>query len=835
MTEKNFVSFYDDAQNCWGVMFDNEVEISKFLCLTTICKLGDTTVKQDLSKVSNTDKIATLGSTITVSYTGWLVENDAIGKKFDANNSYSFKLGAGNVIRGWDEALVGCHEGRDYFVVIPPASGYGSNGRPGVIPPDSVLSFKITITSIKVEEPPPSPSAGSVNDLTNMNDITDSSSLESVPINSRPAETTGPRNDIISRMARMGAQPAFAPMEPSSPDDPRSRSSSTRSNRSKRKPSRADSTQSSVEPKPVVPMKPGPLVPHTMMNGNYGNFNPQQYGQVQYAPIAQTTPPEIKETLDVSKTMSNSIQSIDLTIKSLESKIDSLHQKTLLFSNAATASPSLDTQLLMYNIQRVVSENDSLRSEMKDKNKHIEKQCEKVTELLDKNQQLMHLKNEAMEQTQNNFMANSNQSAQQITGLEQEKDELSRELKTLRSESANRRFEDESKNTHISSLKAQIESLYTENMKLQSSVFETRNEFAAFKMSSSMGGQEDILKNELSKMKSRMDTCLLEKLEVSQQLDDERFSQREAQFQFKSQISRLEKELEMVKLQSGEDVIAKKYEDTISALQAELGVAKENVKNKEGEVSYLKETVSNLQMANFATLEKINNIAPKMEKLSEKLSTTTAEKDVKAEEIQQLKEQIMSNEARHQAELETSSQATSLAPSVDTAALERTNNELKQKLSTLASELANVKSSVNDTVKKIINKVFMTFREEVEISESYSGRDVLTLAMRIIKQVTLEMMKEESESESDESSEEEDSTEATRSSVNIPGVESDDEQPGPSNQYNNNNDTVEQEYNTPPSESVTFQLPQNTLNDFLSPELTQEEEIPHFSPEPLNR
>lgn len=88
------------------------------------------------------------GDTIVVNYTGWLTN----GKKFDSSIGrapFTLTLGAGQVIPGWDQGLVGMKAGGKRRLIIPPSLGYGANGTPdGTIPPNSTLKFDVTLISI---------------------------------------------------------------------------------------------------------------------------------------------------------------------------------------------------------------------------------------------------------------------------------------------------------------------------------------------------------------------------------------------------------------------------------------------------------------------------------------------------------------------------------------------------------------------------------------------------------------------------------------------------------------------------------------------------------------
>lgn len=96
---------------------------------------------------------AVRGQTAVVHYTGWLLENGQKGKKFDSsrdrNEPFAFPLGAGRVIRGWDEGVAGMKVGGRRSLIIPPELGYGARGAGGVIPPNATLIFDVELVSIK--------------------------------------------------------------------------------------------------------------------------------------------------------------------------------------------------------------------------------------------------------------------------------------------------------------------------------------------------------------------------------------------------------------------------------------------------------------------------------------------------------------------------------------------------------------------------------------------------------------------------------------------------------------------------------------------------------------
>ena len=102
--------------------------------------------------VSGSGAEAVAGQKVSVHYTGWLYDNGVKGAKFDSskdrNDPFDFGLGAGMVIKGWDEGVAGMKVGGKRQLQIPPGLAYGDRGAAGVIPPNSTLIFDVELIAV---------------------------------------------------------------------------------------------------------------------------------------------------------------------------------------------------------------------------------------------------------------------------------------------------------------------------------------------------------------------------------------------------------------------------------------------------------------------------------------------------------------------------------------------------------------------------------------------------------------------------------------------------------------------------------------------------------------
>jgi FKBP-type peptidyl-prolyl cis-trans isomerase len=92
---------------------------------------------------------AQAGQSVVVHYTGWLTSGQKFDSSVDRNDPFDFRLGAGQVIPGWDQGVAGMQVGGKRKLTIPPNLAYGARGAGGVIPPNATLVFEVELLAVR--------------------------------------------------------------------------------------------------------------------------------------------------------------------------------------------------------------------------------------------------------------------------------------------------------------------------------------------------------------------------------------------------------------------------------------------------------------------------------------------------------------------------------------------------------------------------------------------------------------------------------------------------------------------------------------------------------------
>jgi FKBP-type peptidyl-prolyl cis-trans isomerase FkpA len=98
--------------------------------------------------ISGTGEFPQQGQTVSVHYSGWLTDGTKFDSSLDRGEPFSFVLGTGQVIAGWDQGVANMRVGDKARLTIPPELAYGVDGYPGAIPPNATLIFEVELLAI---------------------------------------------------------------------------------------------------------------------------------------------------------------------------------------------------------------------------------------------------------------------------------------------------------------------------------------------------------------------------------------------------------------------------------------------------------------------------------------------------------------------------------------------------------------------------------------------------------------------------------------------------------------------------------------------------------------
>uniref|UniRef100_A0A667Y4T4 peptidylprolyl isomerase n=1 Tax=Myripristis murdjan TaxID=586833 RepID=A0A667Y4T4_9TELE len=419
----NYCTFYDDQRQNWSLMFESEKASTDFCKEVCLAKANsapslDSVVVQELSLGEG--QAVENGDSLEVGYTGWLLQNHTFGQVFDSSQSKDkllrLKLGAGKVIKGWEEGLLGMKKTGRRLMVIPPNLAYGSKGVANRIPAHSTLIFETEIRRVKFAKdsgsdrasassrdsaatsPAPSP-APSVENLASELPV-NSTIVNSFPplraksnsLSEQLANPDATKAKLISRMAKMG-QPML-PFLTGVASQPESSDSEL---------------ESSVAPSQLQPV---------------GQVYPAQ--TVPYMGSSDVTSFLMTEARQHNTEIRLAVGKVADKVDQLASKMDDLQRQGNL--SMGMSSLSMETSMIMHNIQRIVQENECLKKEVFEKSSRIEEQNHKIGELINQNQRYVEQSNLLLEQRNDSLKSSSEQNQARLLQAEQDKVRLTEDL-----------------------------------------------------------------------------------------------------------------------------------------------------------------------------------------------------------------------------------------------------------------------------------------------------------------------------------------------------------------------------------------------------------------------
>ncbi|XP_033992181.1 FK506-binding protein 15 [Trematomus bernacchii] len=494
----NYCTFYDEQRQNWSLMFESEKASSDFCKDVCLAKANsvvplEAVVVQDLSLGEG--QAVENGDSLEVVYTGWLLQNHTIGEMFDTNQnkdkSLRLKIGAGKVIKGWEEGMVGLKKAGRRLVVVPPDQAYGAKGVPNRVPANSTLIFEVELRRVKFSKdngsvssnastrgsaapsPVPSPAPSGENVALEPPPQTTASGpgrpgepplrAKSNSLSEQLANPDATKAKLISRMAKMG-QPMlpFLTGGASQPESSDSELEDTSGSRVREQPAAPSPLQISASAPAAAPAlhphtaPPSALLPFMStaapqpgLTGCSHAFQPYSYTQSsgapsQLQPVGQVYPAQpvpymgssdvtsflMTEARQHNTEIRLSVGKVADKVDQLASKIDDLQRHGSL--SVAVPSLSMETSMIMHNIQRIVQENECLKKEVFDKSSRIEEQNRKIGELINQNQRYMEQSHLVMEQRNDSLKSSSEQNQARLLQAEQDKHALPQDLGQVR-------------------------------------------------------------------------------------------------------------------------------------------------------------------------------------------------------------------------------------------------------------------------------------------------------------------------------------------------------------------------------------------------------------------
>ncbi|KAF6125166.1 hypothetical protein HJG60_009693 [Phyllostomus discolor] len=394
-------------------------------------------------------------------------------------------------------------------------------------------------------------------------------------------------------------------------------------------------------------------------------------------------------------------------------------------------SVTMETKMIMSNIQRIIQENERLKQELLEKSSRIEEQNDKISELIERNQRYVEQSNLMMEKRNNSLQTATENTQARVLHAEQEKAKVTEELAAATAQ--------------VSHLQLKMTAHQKKETELQMQLTESVKE-------------TDLLRGQLTKLQAE----LSELQETSEQAQSKFKSEKQNRRQLELKVTALEEELT--------DLRAEK-----ESLEKNLS---ERKKKSAQERCQAEEEIEEIRKSHQEELDKLRQLLKKArvstdQAASEQLSLVQAElqtqweakcehllASAKDEHLQQYQEVCAQRDASQQKLLQLQEKCSALQAQV-TALTEQNEQHIKD-LEKNKSQVSGVEVAATDSsekVKKIMNQVFHSLRGEFELEESYSGRAVLGTVMNTIKLVTLRLLNQHQREKGESSNEEEEEDE----------------------------------------------------------------------------
>ncbi|XP_053421480.1 FK506-binding protein 15 isoform X2 [Nycticebus coucang] len=598
---------------------------------------------------------------------------------------------------------------------------------------------------------------------------------------------TSPDTDkakLISRMAKMG-QPMLPILPPQlEPSD--SEIEDVNDVRGGRQPLVMPVIQPSVQPAhPVLPqvtsqapqppvsglqapsaalMQVASLDSHSAISGNAQSFQPyagmQGYTYPQGSavnsqlqpvrplyPAALSQPPHFQGSGDVASFLMTEARQhnteIRMAVSKVADKMDHLMTKVeeLQKHSASNSmlipsmSVTMETSLIMSNIQRIIQENERLKQEILEKSNRIEEQNDKISELIERNQRYVEQSNLMMEKRNNSLQTATENTQARVLHAEQEKAKVTEELAAATAQ--------------VSHLQLKITAHQKKETELQMQLTESLKE-------------TDLVRGQLTKLQAE----LSELQETSEQAQSKFKSEKQSRRQLELKVTSLEEELTDLRTEKEsleKNLSERKKKSAQERCQAEQEID-EIRKSYQEELDKLRQLLKKTRVStDQAAAEQLSLVQAELQTQWEaKCEHLLA--SAKDEHLQRYQEVCAQRDANQQKLVELQEKCLALQAQV-TDLTEQKEQHIKE-LEKNKSQTSGVEAAAtdpSDKVKKIMNQVFQSLRREFDLEESYDGRTILGTIMSTIKIVTIQLLNQQERERGQSNSEEEDEEEQPQS------------------------------------------------------------------------
>uniref|UniRef100_A0A7N8WNB5 peptidylprolyl isomerase n=1 Tax=Mastacembelus armatus TaxID=205130 RepID=A0A7N8WNB5_9TELE len=781
----NYCTFYDNQRQNWSLMFESEKALSNFCKEVCLAKANsaaslDAVVAQDLSLgegqgVEN-------GDSLEVVYTGWLLQNHTIGQMFDSNQNKDkllrLKIGAGKVIKGWEEGMLGMKKAGSRLIVIPPHLAYGSKEIPNRIPANSTLIFEAELRRFSKDTgsdraspsfrdsaaPSPAPSpAPSVENLAPdpaVQVITSGPGRPGDPplraksnsLSEQLANPDATKAKLISRMAKMG-QPML-PFLTGVASQPESSDSELEVGNLGRRssPSRCSNHtfQVSFNQNVCKRMVSKYIIKHLFISVASSQLQPvgQVYPTqtVSYMGSSDVTSFLMTEARQHNTEIRLAVGKVADKVDQLASKVDDLQRQGSL--PMGVSSMSMETSMIVHNIQRIVQENECLKKEVFEKSSRIEEQNRKIGELINQSQRYMEQSNLLLEQRNDSLKSSSEQNQARLLQAEQDKVRLTEDLA--------------SSTARLSQLQLEVSAHQQKAAELQSKL-------------NSVVQENESHYQRITTLETQLEG-LCQCSFYSDRAQAQYRSEKQRRKEMEQRVNNMEEELQDLK--TDKEGLERTLLERKKKWQAEHQHRDEEVeelrKSSQQELDSLRAQLLltlNSASSQVATSLGLLYIGPLMSHTLCVLQLSQLQAELEEEWKGKCEQMLACAKKQSSREL---------------AELTEQRDALQDKLAQLQEKVENNKSEdicVYVQVKRVMNGVFHSLRGEFDLSESYSGQAVLGVIVTTIKNVTLQLLsgtdrsslrpsekeKEVEEEEEGESGDEKQRVEKSLESVHVNG------------------------------------------------------------------